>query len=93
MKPDTQTAMRDLIRQVRTAMPFSDPAAQECPDLCKGCTPKLLAQLESELDDWQQRLREGETPTLGDIDRLAKMSKKIYRVLQENGLISERHTS
>lgn len=93
MKPDTQTAMQDLIRQVREVIPFTDPAAQECPDLCKGCTPKLLAHLESELDDWQQRLREGETPTLGDIDRLAKMSKKIYRVLQENGLVSERHTS
>lgn len=79
--------MRALIRQVRGAIPFEDPAAQACPELCKGCTPKLLELLDMELGAWEERLEQGERPTLGDVDRLAKMSKKIYRVLQQNGLV------
>lgn len=91
MKPNTQTAMRDLIRQVRTAIPFDVPAARDCPDLCKGCTPKLLDLLDMELGDWERRLAAGETPTFGDIDRLAKMSRRIYKVLQSNGLLPSAH--
>lgn len=48
MKPDTSTAMRALLRAVRAAIPFDDPAAQECPELCKGCTPKLLGLLDTQ---------------------------------------------
>lgn len=87
MKPNTRTAMQNLLHQVREAIPFDDPAARECPDLCQGCTPKLLELLDSELCDWEQRLRVGDKPSLGDVDRLAKMSRKIYRVLQANGLV------
>ena len=87
MKPDTQTAMRNLINEVRSRVPFDDPQAQECPDLCQGCTPKLLVFLDTELEAWEQRLEAGETPTFGDLHRLGKTCKRIYAVLQKNNLI------
>ncbi len=80
--------MRLLIHEVRAAIPFDDPAAQACPELCQGCTPKLLELLDSELRDWERRLGGGDAPTFGDLDRLAKMSRKIYRVLQQNGVVA-----
>ncbi len=42
MKPDTRTAMRNLIGQIRTAIPFDLPEAQMCSDSCDGCSIKLL---------------------------------------------------
>ena len=79
--------MQTLIADVRSAIPFDDPQAQECPDLCQGCSPKLLAFLDTELEEWEQRLAAGETPSFGDLHRLGKTCKKVYAVLQKNGLI------
>jgi hypothetical protein len=79
--------MRLLITQVRAAIPFSLSDEQICAESCEGCSIKLLLYLESELDAWERRLHDGVTPTLGDIDRLAKQSRKIHQVLQRNGLI------
>lgn len=87
MKPDTTTAMRQLIQQVRAAIPFGLPAAYACTDNCNGCSMKLLEFLDLELLDWQRRLDAGEKPSLGDIERMAKMSRKIYRVMVRNGLV------
>lgn len=88
-KPDTRTAMRQLIEQVRAAMPFDLGADLLCGDACQGCSNKLLIYLETELDAWAARLTDGAVPTLGDIDRLARQSKKIYRILQQNGLFKD----
>jgi len=87
MKPDTATAMRNLIRQVRETIPFDLPDAVLCADECKGCSVKLLEYLSSELDDWDYKLDQGEIPNFGDINQLARSSRKIYQVLQKNGLI------
>jgi len=87
VKPDTTTAMRNLIEEVRARIPFDDPQAQECPDLCQGCSPKLLTYLDTELEAWEQRLSEGEHPSLGDLHRLGKTCKKVYALLQKNGLV------
>ncbi|GAB4348152.1 MAG: hypothetical protein Kow006_08580 [Gammaproteobacteria bacterium] len=86
MKPRTEVAMRELIGQVRQKFPFDDPRAQECPESCQGCTPKLLEYLDTELAEWEQRLDSGERPTLGDLHRLGKTCRKIHAVLQKNGL-------
>ncbi len=86
MKPDTSTAMHDLITQVRAVMPFSLNNEQICSDSCDGCSVKLLAFLESELDAWEQRLQDGERPDFADLSNLANTSKKIYQVLHKNGL-------
>lgn len=88
MKPDTQTAMRNLIQQVRGALPFGAPQAQICSGQCQGCALKLLEFIDTELQGWETRLAQGDQPNLGDIDRLAKTSKKVYQVLQRNGLVA-----
>lgn len=89
MKPDTSTAMRDLIAQVRHALPFDLPEARVCDGPCKGCSHKLLDYLESELEDWELRLAQGEQPGLLELSRLAKTSRKVHRVLSKNGLTSD----
>jgi len=91
MKPDTPTAMRQLIAQIRASLPFDTPEAQRCSGPCAGCSMKLLNFMQTELDDWEQRLNAGETPGLADLSRLAKMGRKIYVVMVKNGLVSASH--
>lgn len=86
MKPNTTTAMHNLLSQVREAMPFDNPEASICAGPCKGCPLKLLQFIETELDGWQYRLDQGETPNLGDINKLATSARKVHRVLSSNGL-------
>jgi hypothetical protein len=87
MKPDTTTAMHQLIAQVRDAIPFGLPAAQACTGECDGCTVKLLEYLDGELAGWEARLAAGERPSLKDLQRLEQTSRKVYRVLAANGLV------
>jgi len=86
VKPDTITAMRDLIGEIRRAMPFDLPGARVCSGPCEGCSMKLLGFLESELEQWEQRLDQGEIPGLAGLSRLAKTARKVYRVLAKNGV-------
>lgn len=79
--------MHQLIDQVREAMPFDAPQAQVCTGPCEGCSLKLLSFLDSELQGWERRLADGERPNLGDLSRLASTSRKIYGVLERNGLV------
>ena len=85
-KPSTRSAMYDLIQQVRTAVPFDMPVTDICVDDCYGCPKKLLEYLDMELDDWVQRLDSGDIPNFGDLNTLAKRSKKITKALQRNGI-------
>jgi hypothetical protein len=87
-KPPVAEAMAQLVAQVRTAVPFDTPANELCAGPCRGCPKKLLEYLDMELCDWQQRLQANEQPSLGDVQCLAKLSRKIYRSLQRNGLVS-----
>lgn len=87
MKPDTTTAMHQLIAQIRQRIPFDLPEAYVCSDNCNGCSLKLLEFLDMELLDWERRLVEGERPNFGDIKRMVKMARSIHRVLVKNGLV------
>jgi hypothetical protein len=87
MKPDTPVAMQQLIDTIRQRIPFDLPEAYVCSDDCNGCSMKLLEYLDMELIEWERRLDAGDRPNFGDINRLAKMAKKIYRVLDKNGLV------
>lgn len=87
MKPDTRTAMRRLIAQVRDAIPFDGPEARTCTGLCTGCSVKLLDYLDAQLSDWEARLGAGEQPSLADLSRLGTTSRKVYRALAANGLV------
>lgn len=68
-------------------MPFDLPEANLCSGKCNGCSQKLLDYLDTELESWEYRLNAGEAPDFGDINKIAKTSKKIYRVMQKNGLV------
>ena len=87
MKPDAPTAMRQLIDEVRHALPFDLPEARVCKGPCDGCSLKLLDFLEMELEQWERRLGQGEKPGLAELSKLAKTSRRIYRVLEKNGLL------
>lgn len=87
MKPDTSTAMHQLIARVRAAIPFDLPAARACTGECNGCSVKLLDHLDGELLDWEARLAAGARPDFGDLTRLERTSRKVYRVLAGNGLV------
>ncbi|WP_421862427.1 hypothetical protein [Motiliproteus sp.] len=87
MKPDCHTAMRLLLAQIRQALPFEMDEAQLCRGPCQGCSKKLLEFIDMELEEWQTRLDRGEQPSLGDIQKLAKRARKVYQVMQNNGLI------
>lgn len=86
-KPSTPEAMAGLIQEVRKTIPFGLSEAELCSGSCQGCSKKLLEFLDQELLDWSQRLADGETPSLGDIDRLARTSRKIHRALKKNQLV------
>lgn len=88
-KPDTIEAMRNLIDEVRTALPLDVSPLDVCADECRGCSIKLIEFISMELENWEYRLEQGDTPNFGDLNKLARSSKKIYGVLQKNGLISD----
>ncbi|WKT61368.1 hypothetical protein Q2E61_04045 [Microbulbifer thermotolerans] len=90
MKPDTVTAMRGLITEVRNTMPFNLPAAALCAGPCRGCPKKLLEYLDQELEDWEQRLDNGEKPSLGDVSKFAKTCRRIHQALAANQLVEPR---
>lgn len=79
--------MRLLIAQVRAAIPFDAPQTQVCTGTCDGCSAKLLNFLDTELQDWEGRMDAGERPNLGDVSHLARTSRKVYAVLERNGLV------
>lgn len=89
MKPNTQTAMKKMIREIRRVMPFDAPEALLCSDKnsCQGCSLKLLEYLESELESWEQLLEAGQVPGFKDLQKLEKTSRRIYRTLESNGLV------
>ncbi len=87
IKPDTRTAMGLLIGQIRESIPFGAPRVQVCTGACDGCSIKLLDYLDTELQDWEYRLADGERPSFGDLSRLARTARKIHDVLVRNGLI------
>ncbi|RDE18073.1 hypothetical protein DV711_18290 [Motiliproteus coralliicola] len=86
-KPGLQTAMQDLIVQIRTQVPFDTPTSTLCQGPCTGCSKKLMEFLDTEVSDWECRLNAGDIPSFGDIHALAKRSRKIHGVLKQNGII------
>ena len=87
-KPKPAQAMKNLITQVRADFPFTVPETQICAGKCVGCPKKLLEIADMELSDWECNLANGETPLIGDINRLAKLCKNIRRGLVRNKLLS-----
>ncbi|TVZ41453.1 hypothetical protein P886_0799 [Alteromonadaceae bacterium 2753L.S.0a.02] len=91
-KPERRVAMQALLAEISRQLPLDAPAASLCQNTCMGCPKKLMQYLEGEVDFWQDELGAGETPSFGDIQKLAKSARKIHRVLQQNGLIDNATT-
>jgi hypothetical protein len=89
MKPSTTDAMRVLIEQIRQAIPFDTQLRDVCSEDCRGCSMKLLEYLDSELESWEYRLEQHETPDFRDLSKLERSGRKIYKALQKNGLIND----
>ncbi len=87
MKPKTDVAMQQLINEIRFNFPFTAAPESFCAANCYGCPKKLMLYLETELDGWQCQLDDGIIPLIGDINRLAKTARKIYKVLLKNKLV------
>ncbi|WP_254276876.1 hypothetical protein [Halomonas sp. 3H] len=87
-RPDIRTAMLNLIQEIRTQVPFDTPEASLCRGPCKGCSKKLLEFLDTELEEWEGRLEEGEVPRFGDLTRLERLARKVLAALRRNGLIA-----
>ena len=85
MKPDTVTAMQQLIAEIRRRIPMDATEAEVCADGCDSCSLKLLEYLRSELAGWELRLDRGEVPHFGDLDRLARSARKIRAALEKSG--------
>lgn len=85
MKPDTTTAMQQLIARIRAEFPFDQPEAQLCAGPCNVCSLKLLEYLRSELDTWDARLAEGERPGLAELSALIRTSRRIAAALHKAG--------
>ena len=86
-KPNVAVAMRDLITQIKTTLPFDGVESDFCSDTCSGCSLKLLDFLALEIEQWEERLDQGEAPSLSDVHKLGKTAKKIHTVLVKNQLI------
>ncbi|RTE65441.1 hypothetical protein EH243_12300 [Amphritea opalescens] len=86
-KPDTDIAMRKLIADIRTAIPFDTPMKDLCNGPCTGCSKKLLDYLDTELEERETALNSGYKPDFGDLNRLKKTALKIHGVLIKNGLM------
>lgn len=80
--------MAQLIVEARRTFPLDAPEASVCADECRGCSLKLLEFLQSELENWEARLHDGEKPTLGDLHKLGNTCRKLYAVLEKNGLVA-----
>lgn len=89
VKPNTRSAMSMLIAQIRTQIPFDLPIEKLCNGPCTGCSKKLLEYLEMELEGQEYKLAKGETPGLGDINKLARTAQKIHNILARNQLLDK----
>lgn len=87
MKPNSPEAMKELISEIKQPIPFGMTEAEMCSGICHGCSKKLLEFLDTELEYWEVMLTNGQCPTLRDIHRLDKSSKKIYASLKKNNLV------
>lgn len=88
MKPDTRTAMQQLMEQIRASIPLDTPESTMCSDHCRVCSKKLIEFIGAELDNWDYKLAQGEKPTFGDLKKLARVGTKVHKGLQKSGLIN-----
>ena len=80
--------MSKIIQLIRENFPFSMSDQELCIGICYGCPKKLLEYIDLESTEWQQRLENGEVPSFQDVEKITKVSRKIFRILEKNNLVS-----
>jgi len=86
-KPKIQHAVEQLVTRLRDELPFHLPPDQLCQHSCSGCPKKLMEYLDTELEDVEYRLTNGDEFSLGEISKLARTGGKIFKVMEKNGLV------
>lgn len=89
MSLDPKVVMENLIKEIRSRMPFGLSFDGACIGDCEECPEKLLEYLGGEMKDWESRLKRGQIPTEKDVEILAKDCQKIYSILEKKGLCSK----
>ncbi len=89
MKPDRQTAMRQIIAQVKAEFPLYEPSTYICGANtdCAGCPKKLLEMVDSEICYWESAMKRGVQPKFDEIRRFGKMCLGVRRALLRNNLL------
>lgn len=88
-KPNLETAMHQLIADVKEQFPLEDPETFVCGPQgeCVGCPKKLLELVDTELTYWEHSLSRGIVPNFEDIRQFGKLCKNVRRGLKRNGLV------
>ncbi len=85
IKPDVNTAMKQLIGTIRVNIPFNLDEAQMCQGRCLGCSKKMLEMLDTEVSYWESSQNK---PGLADLSQLATLGKRTHKILKRNKLIA-----
>lgn len=83
-KPNTKTAMQQLIAQIQQAIPLNLNEAQMCQGECLGCSKKMLEMLDAEISYWQYT---DAIPSLKDLKNLENIGRRTYKILKRNQLV------
>lgn len=81
--------MANLIQEARKRIPFHLSLSGDCEGRCDECPQKRLEFLDTELSDWEHRLKKGDTPGLGDVETVARNCREVYTILHKEGFIKE----
>ncbi|NMD51914.1 hypothetical protein HG547_09735 [Shewanella sp. DNRA4] len=84
-KPNTKTAMQQLIAQIQQTIPLNLDEARMCQGECLGCSKKMLEMLDAEISYWQYS---DAVPSLKDLKNLENIGRRTYKILKRNQLVS-----
>ncbi|MEZ8045860.1 hypothetical protein AB6C46_17510 [Vibrio sp. 10N.237.312.C02] len=91
-KPDLNSAMLNLIVEVKNELPLYESETFICGPKgnCAGCSKKLLEMVDSELMYWEHSISIGQGPNFEELRRFGKLCSSVRRGLERNGLVEKR---
>lgn len=91
-KPDLNSAMLNLIEEVKNELPLYEPETFICGPKgnCTGCSKKLLEMVDMEIMYWEHKISMGQGPNFEELRRFGKLCSSVRRGLERNGLVEKR---
>ncbi|RUO76096.1 hypothetical protein [Idiomarina seosinensis] len=87
-KPNTRTAMYQLLEVIQEHIPFGLKEADMCQGICRGCSKKMMEMLDAEVSQWRADLdNQLAEPTLADLVFMEKLARRTEKVLRRNHLV------